>query len=80
MFKGFFSSGAFKKVAELTNNSGEELKLAIYNKLDKILVSCLNCWGELPIFLYKDYFLMRSGVLPYSIEDDKEISIKLEKI
>lgn len=79
MFKGLFSSGAFKKVAELTSNSGEELKSAIYAKIPQILVSCLQCWNELPIFLPKEFFLMRSGILPYTNDDDRQISLMVEK-
>lgn len=77
MFSSLFSSGAFKKVAELTNTSGEELKQAIYAKLDRILVSCINCWGELNIFLNKEYFLMRSGILPYTNNDEADIAKKI---
>ena len=51
-----------------------DVKNAIYEKFPNIIVSCLYCWNELPIFLARDYNFARCGIYPYSNDDEKLIS------
>jgi hypothetical protein len=50
-----------------------DVKNSIYEKFPNIIVSCLYCWNELPIFLARDYHFARCGIYPYTNEDEKLI-------
>jgi hypothetical protein len=43
------------------------------------LVSVLHGWNDLNIFLAREYFFMRSGVFPYTSEDEKAVATMIEK-
>ena len=47
------------------------IREAIYPNFKKIIVACLHCWNDLPIFTARDFNFSRSGIFPYSSEDDK---------
>ena len=56
-----------------------DVKNSIYDKFPNIIVSCLYCWNDLPIFLARDYCFTRSGIFPYTTEDEKLIAAVIEK-
>jgi hypothetical protein len=51
---------------------------SIYTEFKKIIVSFVHCWNDLPIFTTRDFNLTRSGIFPYSSEDDKSMGQVIE--
>ncbi|CDW85800.1 n-terminal domain-containing protein [Stylonychia lemnae] len=77
---GYFGTGPFKKGAEFTvTNENTAIREPIYKEFQNIIVSCLYCWNNLPIFTAKDYLFSRSGIFPYNMEDEKLLSSSIEK-
>ena len=56
-----------------------DVKNSIYDKYPNIIVSCLYCWNDLPIFLCRDYAFTRSGIFPYTAEDEKLVAAIIDK-
>ena len=79
--KGFFSLGPFNRgdMNFIPSNENNDVKKSIYEKFPNIIVSCLYCWNDLPIFLARDYSFTRSGIYPYTIEDEKIIAALIER-
>ncbi len=47
------------------------MREAIYNDFKRIIASFMHCWNDLPIFSVRNFNFARSGIFPYSSEDDK---------
>jgi len=63
----------------VVNTDEQVIRDAIYNEFKRIIVSCLHCWNDLPIFTPRDFHFTRTGVFPYSSEDDKLINAIIDK-
>jgi hypothetical protein len=63
----------------LGNNEENQIREAIYQDFKKIIVACLHCWNDLPIFTTRDFNFSRSGIFPFSSEDDKLVNQMIEK-
>ena len=61
------------------NNDEQSLRDAIYTDFKKIIVSLMHCWNDLPIFTTRDFNFTRSGIYPYSAEDDKAMNQNIER-
>jgi hypothetical protein len=61
------------------NNEEQVLRDAIYGEFKKIIVSLMHCWNDLPIFTTRDFNFTRSGIYPYSGEDDKAMNNTIER-
>ena len=77
--KGLFGGGSFKKGEFIVINERQEIKEAIYQEFQSIILSCLYCWNDLPIFIARDYLFSRSGVFPYTAEDEKLMAQIVDK-
>lgn len=55
----------------------EDLKKSIYEKLSKVIISCMLCWNHLELFNWNDYHFTRHGVFGYYPEDNRRILEKL---
>jgi len=56
-----------------------DVKNSIYEKFPNLIVSCLYCWNDLPIFLARDYAFTRSGIFPYVANDENLIAAMIDK-
>ena len=78
--RGFFSLGPFNRGDyNIIPHEKNDVRYSIYEKFPNIIVSCLYCWNDLPIFLARDYSFTRSGIYPYTIEDEKIVAALIEK-
>lgn len=55
----------------------EELKQAIFDKKEKILSACLNCWNDFDVFRAREYFFTTLGTFSYNDEDRNVIEKKI---
>ncbi len=60
-------------------NENQGIRDAIYLEFQNIIVSCLYCWNDLPIFTPKNYYFSRSGIFPYNMDDEKLLAAVIEK-
>ena len=78
--KGFFSLGPFNRGDyAIIPHERNDVRHSIFEKFPNIIVSSLYCWNDLPIFLARDYSFTRSGIYPYTIEDEKNVAAIIEK-
>lgn len=49
----------------------DDVKNSIFMLFSTIIVSCISCMDDLPIYLAKDYNFKRYGVYPYTSADEK---------
>ena len=61
------------------NNDEQVLRDAIYGEFKKIIVSLMHCWNDLSIFTTRDFNFTRSGIYPYSGDDDKVMNQTIER-
>ena len=55
-----------------------EIKKKIHENLSTIMVSCIHCWNDLPIFNWSEYHFTRHGMFAYCPEDNKRINESLK--
>ncbi len=60
-------------------NDENQIREAIYQNFKKIIVACLHCWNDLPIFTARDFNFQRSGIFPYSSDDDRQVSAMIDR-
>lgn len=54
----------------IVNTDEQIIRDAIYSEFKKIIVSCLHCWNDMEGFIPREYHFSRSGVFPYTSQDD----------
>lgn len=62
---------------EVNDDVNEELKQAIFDKKEKILSACLNCWNDFDVFRAREYFFTTLGTFSYNDEDRNAIEKKI---
>jgi hypothetical protein len=65
--------------AVFLNNDEHLIRETIHSEFKKIIVASLHCWNDLPIFVTRDFNFQRSGIYPYTAEDDKLVNAMIEK-
>jgi hypothetical protein len=61
------------------NNEENALRDSIYADFKKIIVSLMHCWNDLhEIFVTRDFNFTRSGIYPYTIDDEKDMNGKID--
>ena len=75
MFGGSGNEGA----GILGSNEETLIRDAIYSEFKKIIVACLHCWNDLPIFTTRDFNFQRSGIYPYTNDDEKTVNSMIDK-
>lgn len=74
--KRWFGAGEEAPVTVVTDE--QVIREAIYNDFKRIIVACLHCWNDLPIFAHKDFTFTRTGVFPYTNDDEKAMEKIME--
>mmetsp|Transcript_39177 Transcript_39177/g.37563 ORF Transcript_39177/g.37563 Transcript_39177/m.37563 type:complete len:152 (-) Transcript_39177:1959-2414(-) len=76
--RGFFGGGGNQAVPQTYHS--DLYQNSIFEKFSNIIVSCLYCWNDLPIFLPRDYCFSRGGMYAYTSQDEKLIAQMVEKL
>lgn len=75
--KAIFGGGGNE--GTLAANDENLIRDTIYSDFKKIIVACLHCWNDLPIFTTRDFNFQRSGIYPYTSDDEKTVNSMIEK-
>jgi hypothetical protein len=75
-FSGLFSGGENNYFAPDTFGA---VKAMIYEKIQHVFISCIFCWNHVELLNWNDYHFTRSGMFPYTQEDNRRIQEKLRQ-
>ena len=75
---GFTLFGLFGSKKEVQRTDVEkDVKLAVFEEMQQILLACLNCWNDIDTFRVRNYYFTRMGIFGYESLDDKKMEEKI---
>ena len=70
---GFFGG---KKEVQRTDVD-KDVKSAVFEEIQQILLGCLNCWNDIDTFRVRNYYFTRMGIFGYGYLDEKKMEEKI---